>query len=632
MFSIKSNKNYKVKNKNFKAHLPYRAVTILFLLIPFITHATPITPNDTHFNTQYYLKHTKVEEAWEYAVGSDEVVVAVIDSGVDIDHPDLKDNVWVNENEIPSNGLDDDKNGYIDDVNGWNFVENSNDPRPQFGDFTIEGASHGTLVAGIIGAVGHNNRGIAGINWKVKIMPLRALNSKGEGEIPQAIAAIRYATVNGAHVINLSFVGTTLSEELKRIIYDSYLKGVVIVAAVGNDGLVTNGKESGGNLDTRPIYPACFNTPFENIVIGVGAVDKENRKASFSHFGNTCIDINAPAVDIVSTQTLNPKVGTPFNAEVSGFWNGTSFATPQVSGAAALIKSLNKNYTSNQITSFLLDTADSIDEANPAYQGKLGKGVLNVQNALRAAAPLDIVLADPREKIFLKGSNKALFISAVIPDTIPTQTVLPIQMEFKNHGGVTWEYHQMGINISDWEDKPMPFKPTAMPLNNHEILPSQTVPIQILLASPKQHGTYNLKLQLSYKGSPVDGGTFFKKITVTTSLAAGIISDTLPIAVQKKWGAVPVKITIANLGKEQWKKGDTRLVLESKSSTLFIKQQGREQILFKENAVPPQKSATFLFTLHFKNTERGAHHYTLLLEKNGKVERIEGGERVIRVD
>ena len=216
-------------------------ITILFLtLAPLTAQALTIVPNDPYFSNQYYIEQTKVDQAWSYSVGSPEVVIAVIDSGIDVDHPDLKDNIWINQGETPNNNIDDDHNGYIDDVYGWNFVENNNDPNPQFSNYSTEGASHGTLVAGIIAASGHNNKGLTGISWNSKIMALRALNSLGEGNIEDAAAAIRYAADNGADVINLSFVGDSEDELLTQAIDEATNAGVLITAAAGNEGINLN--------------------------------------------------------------------------------------------------------------------------------------------------------------------------------------------------------------------------------------------------------------------------------------------------------------------------------------------------------------------------------------------------------
>jgi subtilisin family serine protease len=165
------------------------------------------TANDPLNGFQYYLDPIQAEAAWDYTTGSRSVVVAVIDTGVDIDHPDIYENIWRNIDEVPGDGIDNDHNGYIDDYQGWDFVNDEADPNPKFdSEYSELGLDHGTMVAGIIGARGNNNYGLTGINWEVSIMPLLALNGNGSGENGVVAAAIDYAIANGADIINLSLV------------------------------------------------------------------------------------------------------------------------------------------------------------------------------------------------------------------------------------------------------------------------------------------------------------------------------------------------------------------------------------------------------------------------------------------
>ncbi len=480
--------------------------------------ALSVVPNDPHFTTQYYINQIHADEAWGYTVGSKDVVVAVIDAGVDIDHPDLKDNIWVNGDEIAGNGKDDDKNGYVDDKNGWNFVENTPDPRPQFTDYTIEGASHGTIVAGIIAATGNNKEGIAGVGWQTKIMPIRALNSMGEGATEDAIAAIRYAVNNGAHIINMSFVGETRNESFAESIRYAYDRGVLVVAAVGNDAAGSVTRLSGGNLDQQPAYPACFGTEKEQLVIGVGAVDKNNVKTDFSNFGKTCIDLNAPAVDIVGTQARNPDAGSPFTSSYSGFWRGTSFAAPQVAGVAALVKAANPRYSRKEITTVLLDTADSIDIYNaPELKGLLGKGLVNARKAVRASTPATITPRDPIELLILERDNAALWVTDNVTQKAAPSSLMPISVTFKNKGKIAWQPHLISIVLTDFQGNPSLFTPQTISYQSPEnILPSQAAPISGLITTPKTTGVYQIIFELRYKGSPVRGGRVYKTITIKT--------------------------------------------------------------------------------------------------------------------
>lgn len=217
-------------------------------------------------------------EAWDIATGSSSVVVAVIDSGVDYNHPDLSANIWTNPDEIPGNGIDDDENGYIDDVRGWDFCDNDNNPE----DYN----AHGTHVAGTIAARGNNAAGVAGVCWTAKIMALRFLNAGGRGLTSDAISAIEYANTKGAHVVNNSWGGRGFSQALKDAI-NAF--PALIVCAAGNDGT---------DNDNAPQYPSSYDCPN---IIAVAATDQEDNLASFSNYGLLSVDVAAPGTNIYST-------------------------------------------------------------------------------------------------------------------------------------------------------------------------------------------------------------------------------------------------------------------------------------------------------------------------------------------
>jgi len=288
--------------------------------------------------------------AWGATTGSPGVVVAVVDSGVDYSHPDLASNIWTNPGEIAGNGIDDDGNGYIDDTKGWNFVDKNNNPMDDNG--------HGTHCAGTIAAVGNNGIGIAGVTWKCKIMPLKFLNSQGNGYISDAIAAILYANQKGVPIISLSWGGLQ-SQSLKDAIDAS---SAVVVCAAGNTGV---------NADNNPIYPAAYTS---SNVISVAATDYNDKLASFSNYGTQSVDLAAPGVSIYSTA---PSGGYKF-------MNGTSMATPYVSGVAALIKSQNPSMTGAQIKSRILSNCDILS----SLSGKVAtSGRLNAAKALGISNP-----------------------------------------------------------------------------------------------------------------------------------------------------------------------------------------------------------------------------------------------------
>ena len=340
-----------------------------------------IASNDPYISKQWYLDKVHVWSGWEKTSGNKDTVIAILDSGVDIDHPDLASNIWVNPGEVPNDGVDNDGNIYVDDVNGWDFVAGDNNPRPDFKEwwYTKEGIDHGTIVAGVAASVGNNSRGTAGVAWEAKIMPIRVLDSAGSGDVLTVIEGIDYAVEKGVDVINLSFIGSGFSKSLFLALERAYKAGIVVVAAVGNYA------GSGKNLDEEPLYPVCYyGGDGENIVIGVAATDKDDKKAQFSNYGTKCVDVSAPGVDIWGTVAYNP--GLPeFTEYYSGGWSGSSVAAPIVAGTAALIKSLNPNLGVPEIRNLLTVNADNIDHLNPDYVGKLGKGRLNIGRTIEAA-------------------------------------------------------------------------------------------------------------------------------------------------------------------------------------------------------------------------------------------------------
>lgn len=340
-------------------------------------------PNDPYYGRQWYLGRIRADLAWETISSSPDVVIAVIDSGIQIDHPDLKNNIWVNQREIPGNKKDDDNNGFIDDVSGWDFVTNTPDPSPKFADdWTEAGVSHGTMVAGVIAAQGNNGQGVTGVTWRAQIMALKALNDRGEGKMTDVIRAIDYAIRNGANIINLSFVTFIYSEALQEAISRAHAAGVIIVAAAGNEPAGGTGYD----IDKAPIYPACYDGELigENMVIGVAATDALDQKARFSSYGSRCIDIAAPGISFFNVitkgaDTLNPE------KIYDGYWSGTSLATPLVTAGIALIAQANPELNRREIVSILFASTDNISRLNPDYPGALGNGRLNVNRAVALA-------------------------------------------------------------------------------------------------------------------------------------------------------------------------------------------------------------------------------------------------------
>jgi|GEM_PF-757500 len=268
--------------------------------------------------------------AWDITRGAG-IVVAVIDTGVDVTHPDLVPNLWINDGEIAGNGVDDDGNGYVDDVNGYDFV--NRDPDPNDRD------AHGTHVAGSVAAAGDDGYGVPGVAYESKIMALKFLDGWNGGLSSQAAEAITYAVNNGADVINASWGGPGQSSAIRNAIAYARSRGVVFVAAAGNEGR---------NNDQYASYPA--NYPLDNI-ISVAATDRRDRLANFSNYGAGRVHVAAPGVDIVSTVP-----GANWD-----YMDGTSMASPYVAGAAALIRSVAPTMSPRDIRGLLMNSSTEVE-------------------------------------------------------------------------------------------------------------------------------------------------------------------------------------------------------------------------------------------------------------------------------
>lgn len=354
----------------------FKILIFSLILVPFSVSATNIS--------QWYLEKIKAEQAWETTTGTKKVVVAVLDTGIDINHPDLIKNIWVNMDEDTGNAIDNDGNGYIDDINGWDFIRSVPDPRP-FVDsgYTIDAVHHGTFVTGVIAAM-QNDLYVNGVAPDIKIMPLKVLNEFGYGDSYPVAEAINYAIDNGADIINLSFGGVEHSQSLKSAILRAYNAGIVVVSAAGNVGEGSDAID----LAKNPVYPVCYDAEWDfDAIIGVAATDEQDLKAVFSNYGKDVIDISAPGVRISGLAFQDDKWQDFPDYTVSD-WKGTSFATAMVSGAAALLKSINPDWNSDEIRELLTQSADDVEELNPEYKNKLGSGRLNVQSAVVAASEL----------------------------------------------------------------------------------------------------------------------------------------------------------------------------------------------------------------------------------------------------
>lgn len=307
-------------------------------------------PNDPDFGQLWGLNNTgqfggtpdadiNAPEAWDITTGSSDIVIAVIDTGVDYTHPDLIANMWVNPGEIPGDGLDNDGNGYIDDIYGIDTVNGDSDP--------MDDRDHGTHVAGTIAASGDNGIGVTGINWQARVMALKFIPETGGGSVAGAIEAIDYMTMMksdyGVNIVasNNSYGALgAYSDSLLLAIQRSIAAGIVYVAAAGNDGADT---------DVIPFYPANFDL---DGIISVGATTNQDTRASFSNYGATSVDVSAPGVDILST----------IGGHSYAMFEGTSMAAPHVTGVIGLLASVAPNATVTQLKNAVLGGVDVIPE------------------------------------------------------------------------------------------------------------------------------------------------------------------------------------------------------------------------------------------------------------------------------
>jgi subtilisin family serine protease len=359
------------------------AISIFMAIFVYSNKTIAKEPADPSYSFQQgFYTQIGAPAAWDITTGSKEVVVAVIDTGIDDTHPDLIGNMWTNTKEIVSNGQDDDGNGFVDDVHGWNFVENNNNTNiPVIIEADDAGAvNHGTLLAGLIGAQGGNGLSGVGLNWNVRIMSLRAIDNGGGGNLADIAKAVNYAVDNGAHVISISFVGFTTEPSLTAALYRAYQKGVVVVAAAGNSRNDSSGNE---NLTKVKQFPICLDYDYvQNWILGVASVSLQDTLSYFADYGS-CVDISAPGEQIFSTQKIAPESG--FVKDFDGSWYGTSFSAPLVAGGAALIKSVRPDWGAKEIIDVLLRSADDIDHINPGFAGQIGYGRLNIGKALQMA-------------------------------------------------------------------------------------------------------------------------------------------------------------------------------------------------------------------------------------------------------
>ncbi len=394
-------------------------------------------PNDNYYFRQWNLQNNgtfflspsiagadiDMEKAWELEQGDSNIVVAIIDSGVRLVHPEFTGRIWTNYNEISNNGIDDDNNGYADDTRGWDFANNDNNPSDDYG--------HGSNVTGIIGANGNNSIGYAGVDWHCKLMILKGLDANNSGYYSWWIFAIYYAVDQGANVINMSLVGQNHSVALEEAVHFAVDNNVIVVVSMGNDN--TN----------RASYPAAYSG-----VIAVGSTNSNDKRTnpffwsptSGSNFGNH-ISVVAPGNFIYGLDYRS-------NTDYGYYWGGTSQAAPLVSGLAALLLAQNSNRTPAQIKSIIESTAEDLVgdpfEDKPGWDRYYGYGRINAYNALSLIT--NTFLSNPLHEL-------SLFPNPCAGNFYIQSPVFPLMVSMYNEKGVLESTYNVNSSLIQINEK-----------------------------------------------------------------------------------------------------------------------------------------------------------------------------------
>lgn len=479
-----------------------------------------VIPNDPYFSTsgswgqpfddQWGLKRLDVQHAWEQSTGSADLVIAVTDTGVDRNHEDLKDNMWVNTKEIPGNGIDDDGNGYVDDYYGWNMYSNNN-------NITDDGG-HGTMVAGVIAAEGNNGIGISGVDWHAKIMPLKVLGSDGTGAWSAGAAAITYAANNGAKIINMSWGANAYSQIVEDAVRYAHSKGLVLVAAAGNDGVDMTDNTPAGNEQ----------------VISAGATDYYDAR-SFSYWSSDYgarLDVAAPGMDILTTKSSTatclgyPQVGSSYCSIA-----GTSFSSPFTAGVVGLLLSKYPYLTNEQVRQIL--RASSVDLGILGPDIYYGYGRVNAAKAMELAATVTPLAPDINSPVghsvvsgvqaftgsaggnnfanytleaglgnypsnWIKLASSSTPVSSGTLSSVDTSTLPAGTYTFRLTANTTddksYQFQTYGVSVNNQVVTPTP-TPIVTPLpapSNLSATPISTTQIQLKWNAVQGIGTYNL--------------------------------------------------------------------------------------------------------------------------------------------
>jgi len=441
---------------------------------PNFVQTISLTPNDPAYSSLWGMNSISAPEAWSKETGSAHVIVAVIDTGVDYGHEDLKANMWRNFSEIPNNRIDDDGNGYIDDVYGYDFVNNDGDPK--------DDNAHGTHVAGTIAAKGNNSTGVVGVDWNTRIMALKSFSGFGSGFTEDSIKAIEYAVANGAHVINASWGGAPYSQALKDAI--DAANELLFVAAAGN---------SAENTDDLKHYPSSYDS--QNI-LSVAALRSSSSLASFSNYGSTSVDIAAPGQDIFSTvptagcQVFQSFFGPYDYCDPSGYskFSGTSMASPHVAGAAALLKSFAPELSAIELKQALLN---SVDKKSALIGKVLTEGSLNISSAIENNLDFKRKLEFKLLAFELNTSNSESYtIDLFIKNNSSNEVTLQLQSNIPNNK-ITLNIPD-SIKLSEFESITLPVK---VQINNN--LPKEGYQI-LISATDTNNNRYHTQLFLDH--------------------------------------------------------------------------------------------------------------------------------------
>ncbi len=356
---------------------------------PNYTYNASVFPNDPSFGSLYGMHNTgqtggtidadiDAPEAWDIATGSATIIVGVIDTGVDYNHPELAGNMWTNDAELNGvAGIDDDANGIVDDIYGARWTNGTG--APTSGN-PFDDHYHGTHVSGTIGAAGNNALGVVGVNWNVRIMGLKFLNSAGSGQLADAVSAVEYATAMGAHLTTNSWGGGGFSQTLKNAIDAAGAADQLFIAAAGNNGR---------NADIFPMYPAAYTS---TNIVSVAATDHNDLRASFSNYGLTSVDFGAPGVNVLSTSP-------------GGLYrtlSGTSMACPHAAGVAALVLSQNPSTTALDLKQILMDSVDPVASMSGIT---VTGGRLNAASAIALADPATWLSFTPDTGVIMPGQT-----------------------------------------------------------------------------------------------------------------------------------------------------------------------------------------------------------------------------------